>query len=50
MTDNRRAIRSSRAIRSNVTLSRTNGRYAAPTTTKSKTFQPPRKKSWGRRP
>jgi hypothetical protein len=50
MTESSRAIRNSRAIRSSVTLSRTNGRYAAPTTMKSKTFHPLRKKSRGRRP
>ena len=45
-----RTTRSRRAIRSSVELSRTPGTNANPITTKSKTFQPERKKSCGRRP
>jgi hypothetical protein len=45
-----RTTRASRTSRSRVELSRTPGMYAAVMTTKSKTFQPLRKKSCGRRP
>ena len=44
-----RTTRSRRAIRSSVELSRTRDE-TGPITTKSKTFQPERKKSCGRRP
>jgi hypothetical protein len=49
-TVTRRTTRSSLASRSRVTFWRTPGTNASPITVKSKTFQPSRKKSCGRRP
>jgi hypothetical protein len=45
-----RTTRSRRASRSRVMFSRSPGAKASAMTTKSKTFQPSLKKSWGRRP
>ena len=42
--------RSRRTRRSRVAFWRSPGKNAAPITTKSNTFQPSLKKSWGRRP